>query len=191
MLLFHSPITVQPFKVNGIQGILHALQPITGQLGQRYLAPTVLPGKRLPIRKQWSRLRPHVGEDHSCQRLHRVTSNLDLFFETAIRVDSFLERLLDALSRLIVEPAVIHAAQPSLFRNAVREINASMRTSAFDQTESTGLVFVEDQILPKQTHWLGGLLIELRGSRYGVPIATHQLSHRSARSDSCKGFVLG
>ena len=105
-------------------------------------------------------------------------------------MDGLLERLLDTLAGLVHHPAVVHAAQTMLLRYAVGEIDAAMRAGALDESERTGLVAIEHQVLAHESHGLGGAFVELGGSGDGMPVAAHQIAHRRTGADLCEFCVL-
>ena len=124
------------------------------------------------------------------QLLHGVARDLHLLLEAAIGVDGLLERLLDALAGLVHHPAVIHAAQAVLLRYAVGEVDAAMRAGALDESERTGLVAVEDEVLAEDANRLGGAFVEFTRGRNRVPVAAHQIAHRRTGADLRELFIL-
>src|SRR5262249_17121157 len=56
-----APIVVHPLEVHGVAGVLLALEPIAGNVGEHDFAKAVLPRERLPHRQLRHRLRPHIG----------------------------------------------------------------------------------------------------------------------------------
>ena len=190
VLLPHAPVAVQPLQVHRVQRVLLALQPVAGQRRERDLAPDVVPRERLPHREERCGLRAHVREHHAPEHLDRVGRDLHLLLEAPVRVDGLLERLLDALAGLVHHPAVVHAAEAVLLRDAVGEVDAAVRAEPLDEADRAGLVPVEDEVLAEDAHRLRGTFVELADGGDGVPVAAHQLAHGRARADSRQPFVL-
>ena len=92
-------------EIEGVERVLLALEPVAGQLGEDDLDEPVLPAKGFPVGDKGRRLRAHVSPEQPGFLLHRVAGDLHLF---AKRLR--LERLVEALARPVVEPAVERAA---------------------------------------------------------------------------------
>ena len=173
-----------------IEGVFLTLKPVAGQLRDADFAHRVVPGQLFPPRKQRRRLRAKVGEQQAAELLNRVAGYSDFLFESAVGPDRLLEGLLNALAGLVVEPAVIHAAQAVLLGDAVGEVDTPVSAKAVYETERPRAVLVEDEVLAEQPHQLGGPFTELRGGGNGVPVAAHQLAHGGAFADSREGLVV-
>ena len=177
------PVRVRPFDVYGVEGVLLTLEPVAGQVGDRDVADGVVPNEGLPQRQERDGGRAEVGEHEAPRSLHRIARNLDLLLEAAVGAHRLLERLLDALARLVVAPAMVHATQAMLFGDAVREVDAAMRAQPRDEPERPRPVAVEDEVFAEQAHGLRRPVVELSGGGDGVPVAAHQLAHRRAGAD--------
>src|SRR5262249_53236883 len=109
--------------MHGVDGVLLALQPVARDHGGADLAEAILHHEQVPARQQRPRLRPEPGPDEAAELLDRIGGELDALREIML---AELGGLGDALTALVVEPAVIGAAQPLLLGNAAFEIDAAM-----------------------------------------------------------------
>jgi len=114
-----------------IQRILLALEPIARQLDHLCL-PVPLPYEHVPPRQQRSRIRAHIPEDDPTKLLHPARLKMHLFLETAA---DRLRGLIYAVSSLVEQPAVVGAPNALRLRNAVGEVNFTMRTRRLNKTE--------------------------------------------------------
>src|SRR3954464_14798969 len=101
-----------------------------------------------------------------------------------------LGRLGDALAGLVVEPAVIGAAQPLILGNAAFEIDAAMGAALADQAETALAVAIKRQRLAEDAHRLDGVRLQLPAGRDRMPVAAHQRPHPAFRSDAGQELVL-
>ena len=65
-----------------------------------------------------------------------------------------------------------------------------MRAGALDESESTGLVAVEDEVLAEDANRLRRALVEFTRGRNRVPVAAHQTAHGRTGADLRELFVL-
>ena len=182
---------VEPFEVDGVDAILHALEPVAGEFGDERLAEdALLLGEDVVVGQQRRGLRPHVREEESAEFPHGVGRDAHLLLEPPIGVNGLLERLLDALAGLVHHPAVVHAAEPVLLGNAVGEVDAAVRAEAVDEPERAGLVAVEHEVFTEDAEGFGGALVEFGGDGDGVPVASHQFAHGGPGADLGEALVL-
>ncbi len=99
-------------------------------------------------------MRPEIGKDQSAERLHRVVLDLDIVLEAAFGMGNLLERLLEAVSLGVEQPAVIGAAQAFLFRDAVFERHAAMRAAIVDEPQFAALAAEERQVFAEYAYAL-------------------------------------
>src|SRR4051794_11115423 len=113
--------------MRGIAGILDGLQPVAWDDRQSDLPIHPFEHVGLPSRQKWRRTRTEIGEDKPAQFFDRISLDLYLVLVGAVRVGKLLERLFDALAALIIEPAVVCAAQPAFVGNAEHHSGLAMR----------------------------------------------------------------
>ena len=179
-----GPVAVQPLQVHRVQRVLLALQPVARQYGQTDVPDDVADREHVPVRHQRRGRGAHVGEQQPGLLLHRVRLHLDLVLEPRLRVLRLLVRLLRALARLVVQPAVVRAAQAMLFRDAVDHVHAPVGAVRLHQAEGAGAVLVEDEVLAEEAHLHRPLVVHLGDGGDGVPVAAHQLAGGCAGADS-------
>src|SRR5947207_1993133 len=83
-----------------------------------------------------------------------------------------------AASRLVIEPAMVIAAQPVPLDIAVREIGAAMPAMAVDEAPTPAEILVEDEVFAEQPQRLRTRLGELAGAGDRPPVAAQQIAHR-------------
>ena len=185
-----APIHVHPLEVQRIDRILLALKPVAGNVREDDLHEAVLPREGLPVGDQRSRLGSQVGPNQAGPGLNRIGLDPDLVLEASLGRGNVLVRLLDAAAVLVEQPAMVVAAQPALFDEAVGCVGAAMRALAVDQPEGAAQILVESQILAQQADRLDGLVFELGHRGYRHPIAAQQFAHRGAGADLREKLVL-
>ena len=192
LLLQHvaREVDVQPLGMHRIERVLHALEPVARELGHSYVPQDVVPDEQVPSRQQRRGRWPEVRPDQPAQLLHGVARNLDLFLEASVGMDRLLERLLDALARLVHHPAVVHAAQAVLLRYAVGEVDATVGAEAVDESERAGPIAVEDEVLAEDADGPGRPGVELRRDSHRLPVPAHQLAHGRSGTYAREPFVL-
>src|SRR5438876_9797877 len=109
-----------------VAAVLHDLQPVAGQPMSDDLAEAVRPDEQVPARQQWRRLRAKVGPDQAAQLLHRVGLDAHLVLERAVWR---LQRLFEAATFSVEQPAVVTAAQALIFGNAHGQAGHAVRTA--------------------------------------------------------------
>src|SRR6185503_17238346 len=62
------PVRMHPLEVNGIDGVLLALEPVARHFRENDLHETVPPVKRLPIRQERRWFGPKIGPEQAGQR---------------------------------------------------------------------------------------------------------------------------
>ena len=184
-----AEVEVQPLRVDGVDGVLLALEPVARQVGDGDVADGVVVGQLLPAGEQRRGLRAHVREDESAELLHGVARDLHLLLEAPVRVHRLLEGLLDALAGLVHHPSVVHAAQAMLFGDAVGKVDAAVGAEALDESERAGPVLVEDEVLAEDADGLRWALHQFAGGGDGVPVAAHEFAHGRARAHLGEFFV--
>ena len=192
-LLPDAPVAVQPLEMHRVERVLHALQPVAGELSRADVAPAVLPLERLPAREQRRRLRAEVGKHEAAKLLDWVRRDAHLLLEATVRMHRLLEGLLDALAGLVVQPTVVHAPQAVLLRDSVRQVDATVGAEPVDQPQRAAAVLVQHEVLAEDPDGLGGPSLgrgaELRRRRDGVPVAAEQVAH-GRRHDAGEPFIL-
>src|ERR1043166_5470572 len=99
--------------MDGIDGILLALEPVARNFGQDDLDEAVAPGEWLPNGNLWCRQRAHIRPQQSCAHFDGVRLDRNAVLEVRIRMRDFLKWLIDALAGLVELPAVVIAADPA------------------------------------------------------------------------------
>ena len=140
-------IDVQPFHVHGIQGILHALEPVAGKLGDGHVTDDISPQERRPQRQCGGRLRPKVGKDQPSDLFHRISGNTTLLLEFSVRPDRFLERLLNTGARWVELPSVVRATESIILRDAVCHVDPAVRAEAVYQSQPALTVPEQHKVL--------------------------------------------
>ena len=133
---------------------------------------------------------PRYAQTSPPQLLDRVGGDAHLLLEASVRVDGLLEGLLDALPLGVEHPPMIHAAQPVLLRDAVRQVDTTVGAVPFDQAVLAGAVAVENEVFAEDADGLRGPGIQLGSDGDGLPVAAHQLAHRRAGPHTREPFVL-
>ena len=154
---------VQPLGVHRIGRVLLALEPVARQFGEPDVPPGVRGDEQVPSRHERRGLRAEVGEEEPAELLDRIAGDPDLLLESPVRMHGLLEGLFDAPTGLVHHPAVVHAPQAVRLRDAVGEIDPSVRAVAVDEPDGAGSVLVEDEVLAEESDGLGGALVELGG----------------------------
>jgi hypothetical protein len=77
-----TPVAVEPLEVEGVKGVLLALEPVAGEFEDGGFSDTV-PGEDIPTREQRRGLRAHVAENDAAKLLYFVGLYLDLVLESA------------------------------------------------------------------------------------------------------------
>src|SRR5262249_35341529 len=101
-----------------------------------------------------------------------------------------LSRLLEALTRTIVQPPVVRATQASIFGNAVFQIYAPVSATLVNQTQTTLAIFKQGQRFSEQANSLHGILLDLLRGRDRVPVPAHQLANGCSSPYSGQHFIL-
>ena len=157
-----APVVVEPLEVDGVERVVHALEPVAGELHRDDPALDVVPLEEVPAREHGRRRRPHVREDDARLLLDGVRLDADLVLELgAFR----LGRLVDALPGLIEDPAVVGAADAVLFRYAVGEVGLAVGARRLDEAERALRVAVENEVLAEDAYFLRGVVDVQLGAR--------------------------
>ena len=175
----HAPVRMRPFEMHRVDRVLLALEPVARDLGDDDLAEAVLPGEELPIRHQRRRLRPEIGPEQPAPFRDRIGLDADLVLEPRLGMRHVLVGLREAASRLVIEPAVIVAAQPALLDIAVGEIGAAMPAMPVEEAVACrpGPCRGRGPRPSAAPAWCPGS-VELAGAGDRPPVAAQQLAHR-------------
>src|SRR5262249_33605645 len=179
-----TPVVVHPLEVHGVAGVLLALKPIAGNVREDNFAKAVFPGERLPDGELRRRLWPHIGPQQPGAFLHRISDGRATLLCPRARINQVVVRLLDAASTLVHQPAVVIAADASVFDEAIREVGAAMRTMAVEEPETSALILIEHEIFAHQADGLDGVLLQFARAADRHPIAAQKLTHWSFRADA-------
>ena len=183
-------VPVQEGDMARVDAAFHRLQVVAllPALGHEAMAvrdhrPLVLGERRLVLR------RAHVRPQHPAALHQRVGLELDP--RAKLRVVR-LGRDLDALTRDVVLPAVIRAAQPVLLVPSEPERDPAMRAELVHQPEAVLAVSPGDQPLGKQLHphRRAIALRQLGGEQGRQPVAPEQLPQRRAGAGARQQFIL-
>ena len=97
--------------------------------------------------------------------LHLVGLDLDARFHVGVGMRHVLVRLGDARAFLVVEPAVIIAAQAAFLDEAVGHVGAAVAAMPVDQPVSAAEIAIEHEVFAHQAHRLDAVgLVELAGA---------------------------
>src|SRR5262249_50912338 len=179
LLEIPTGIPVQVLHVGGIQGVLLALQPATGQVRDGDVPYRVVPHQRTPSWQQRDRRRAHVDEDESGEFLGLVGADAAFVAEVVFRVRGILERLLDTAAARVEFPAVVLAADTIILDHAISEAGAAMRTVLVDDAEMAAAVAVDDGVLAEEFYLFraeGGLQEFIDGANR-LPVVPHERAH--------------
>src|SRR5262249_42783503 len=110
--------------------------------------------------------------------------------EARLGVGDVLERLLQAAAGLVEQPAVIAAAEPAVFHEAVAHVGPTVWAMPVDEPVAAALVLVEGEVLAHEPHGLDRGVVHLGDGRDGHPVAPHQLAHERAGPDRRESPVL-
>src|SRR5213076_1708867 len=103
--------------------------------------------------------------------LDRIGLDADLILEPRLGMGEVLVRLGEAASVMVIEPAVVIAAQPAGLDEAVAQIGAAVPAMPIQEAVSAAEILVEDEVLAHQPHRFGAGLRELAGPGDRPPIA--------------------
>ena len=157
-------VEVEPVVVE-VPGALH--QPLPAVVHQRGVV-----GERRRI----DGVRAHVREDQASQAPHRVGRMLHLGAEGGLRR---LGRLLQAVARDVVEPAVVRAADAAFLDVAVFERRPAVRAALADEAQPALTVTEEHQVLAQDAHRVRDV-VQLRLGAHREPVAPQPLPARRA-----------
>ena len=180
-------VAMQMLGVDGVNRVLHALQPVAWYLRPGGVTQRVRLDERAPTRNKRGRLGAEVRPYQPSQLLRRIRVDAHLLFE---RRPLGLAGLQNALAGGVVRPAVVGAAQAVLLRDAPLEVDAAMRASLRQEAERAGTVAVESERLAEQLHGLHRVLAQQAGCADGVPVAPEQLAHGRPGAYLREAFVL-
>src|SRR5262249_62329289 len=119
----------------------------------------VFPGERLPDGELRRRLWPHIGPQQPRAFLHRISDGRATLLRPRARISQVVVRLLDAAPTLVHQPAVVIAADASVFDEAIREVGSAMRTMAVAEAQTFALVPIRHGIFAHPADWTGGGLL--------------------------------
>jgi hypothetical protein len=185
-----APVFVHPFEVHRVAGVLLALEPVAGHVGEHDLAKAVLPGERLPDRQFRRRLRSQIGPQQPGAFLHRIGLGGAALLGARARIDGIVIGLLDAGAALVHQPAVIIAANAGLLDHSVGEVGAAVRTVAIEQPEPATQILVEHQVLAEQADGLDRTSVELARAADRLPVAPQVVAHRRPGTNLGENAVL-
>src|SRR5487761_2707891 len=151
------------------------------------LTKTIRTDKQVPLWQHRCRQRPEVAPDESTELLDGVSADVDAVFETRV---GGLEGGLDALSGLVVAPAVVGTAQAALLGDPKDHVDEAVSALAADQSECARAVAIEHEVLAEDAHRLHRVLVELRTRRDRMPVAAHHLAAGSSLADPRETIVL-
>src|SRR5262249_9722563 len=115
-------------------------------------------------RERWGGAFAQIGKDHAEVFLGGIARYSHLGREAGV-----LGRLLDALARAVVFPAVVEAAQAVALHPAGRELRAPVRAARRHDVRCAALAAVEGEVL---AHGADGLRLarrEVAGQRHRLP----------------------
>ncbi len=176
----HAPVVVHPFEMHRIDGVLLALKPVAGDVGNAYFNEAVLARERFIDRQLGRWKRAHIDPDQSAKRLHRIGLDLALLAQRIFRIGGILIGLADAIAILVEQPAVIVAADALFLDKAIGQVGAAMRTMPVHHAESAREILIERQVLAKQADGLDLLVIEFADPRDRYPVVAQIIAHRRA-----------
>ena len=131
--------------------------------------------------------RAEVGEDEAAECLHGVRLQLDPAGERGVRR---LSGHFQTLAGLVIQPAVVRAAEPVLLGDAKEQVHPAMGARGVDEPQLATRVTVEDEILAQEANRFGRVLLQLCQPGDGLPVAAHQLAHRGSGTNLGQSIVL-
>src|SRR5262249_50819096 len=143
LLKIPASVAVQVLHVGGVQRVLLALQPATGQLRDGNVSDCVVPYQGTPTRQQRRRLRAHVDEDEPAEFLSPIGADATLGAEVVLRVRGVLEGLLDAAAGGIELPAVVLAADAVILDHPIGQAGTAVCAVLVDHTEVATAVTID------------------------------------------------
>src|SRR4029077_2988917 len=162
-----------------------ALHQTFGYIGlfKRHLSP-LIGGKQRHFRA-----RSEIGIDHAAGFVGRIGSVMKFFSEIA--VPRFRPRFED-VSIDIILPAVVNAAQPTLFVAAEIQRRPAMGATLGKQANATLAVPKSNQLLTQQSnaHRRAVRRGNFLGQKRRNPIASYEFAHWGSRFDSGQEFVF-
>src|ERR1700746_2009114 len=111
---------------------------------------------------------------------------MDRILEPGIGMRHVLIGLREAASGLVIEPAVVVAAQPPRLDIAIAEIGAAMPAMPVDEAPAPAEILVEHEVLAHEPHRLGARRVERAGAGDRPPIAPQQIAHRRPGAGLCQ-----
>ena len=186
-----APVVVHPFEVHRIDRVLLALEPVARHLAGDDLLEAIAPGERLPDRQFRHRVRSHIGPQQSRHLAHRIGRARAFLPQRRGGIERVLERLLDAASVLVHQPAMIVAANAGFLDEPVRQVGAPVRTMPAEQAILAAEVVIQNQILSHQPHRFDGVVGKLARAADRMPIAPQQVAHRGAAAHARQHLVPG
>src|ERR1700733_15594227 len=128
---------MHPLKMQRVDGIFLALEPVAGHVGKNDLHEAVFPGERLPVGYERRGLRPEIGPDEAAARFDGICGDADFLLKARVGLGNVFVGLLEAAAITIEKPAVIIAAQSALLDETVGHVRAAMRAVTADEAEGT------------------------------------------------------
>ena len=181
-----TPGAVVPFEVDGVDGVLLALEPVGVEHRLADDAVGVLLDEDVPAGEDGRGLGAEVGEDEPAELLNGVRLQLDARGEGAGLV---LGGHFEALAVDVVEPAVVGAAQAGLLGDAEAEVDAAVGAAPVDEAVAPALVAEEGEVLAEDADGLGVGVAQLLVGGDGEPVASEELAARRAGPYPREAFV--
>ena len=180
-LLAVGAAAVEDPHVAGVGAVLVEVEPVVFEMTRALHQPLPAVVHQRRVVGQRRRIvggRSHVGEDQAPQAPHRVGRVLHLGAKAGL---GRLGRLLQAVARDVVEPAVVRAADAALLDVAVLQRRAAVGAVPADEAQLPREVPEQHQVLPQHPHRPGDVVqLLLRANR--EPVAPQPLAARRAAS---------
>src|SRR5712671_1665908 len=173
---------MRPFEMHRVDRVLLTLEPVAWDLGQDDLAKAILPREEFPIRHERPRLGAKIGPEKATAFFDRISLDADFILQPCLGMGDVLIGLRQAAAGVVVQPAVIVAAQPARLDIAVAEICAAVPAMPVEEAVSAAEILVEDEVFAHQPYRLGAGLGEFAGAGDRPPVAPQQFAHRRPRA---------
>ena len=183
----HHP-GVEEHRVHRVHHVLVQLQPVARMPERERDQAVVGLLVGVEVRERGDVLgRPHVGEDEAGELARRIRALGDGVPDGA---PGRLARRLEDHPVHVEQPSVVAAADPALRHDAELERRASVAAVAVQDPDPALQVPEDDEILAEDPH-RERHVVELRGERHRLPVATEQLAARRPGADVGELLVLG
>ena len=177
---------VQPLGVVRVDGVLHDLHEVAGQIGPADV-PHPVHDEHVEPRQLRRGGGPDVGPDQAAEFLHLPGDGPDPVAEVGLLP---LGGLIQAGAVGAEQPAVVRAAQAVGLHHTVGQRGASVRAGLRQHPVPAARRLEHGEVLAEQARRPHRELLELASERDGIPVAPQQFPHGGAGRDLGQLVVL-